>query len=322
MSRNGPQSVDPELASAMSPRYRSIAAALSAFVVLVALPQMASGEESPEPDPVPSQPEPEVEDLLTYEDDPENLVAPEDIPDVVDEACDDFARQEAEDPSIANPWVCLDSEVSETLEDGSTETTELVETPDGAEPAEYTDTVASFFFPRSVDEPSTGDAFETIPALYNPNQQTTTVPARVIDGYHSKITGQLYWRVGQASGYITFNLNTALSGRSADVSMSYFSQGSKALILNWRLRLRQDLSGRPDSNLFNFPATYGPGSARASYSVVEGRYGAGHNKPPPGRSGLFYDAYAFSVRVNGTQASAGTTIQSDRFKCASTRCTF
>ncbi|GAA1753783.1 hypothetical protein [Aeromicrobium alkaliterrae] len=307
----------------MSPRYRSIAASLSAFAVLVALPQIASGEEATTTEPPASAEEPSVEDLPTYEDDPENLIAPDDIPEVAGEACDDFARQEAEDPSIANPWLCLESEVTETLADGSTETTELVETPDGAEPAEYSDTVASFFFPRSVDGPFAPDASETVPALYNPLQQATTLPARVIDGYHSRIEGKLYWSVNQSSGYITFNINTALAGRSADVAMNYFSQNGKPIILNWRLRLRQHVGNlRPDNNIFNFPATYGPGSARASYSVTEGRYGAGHNKPPPGRKNLFYDAYGFSVRVNGTKVAASSSVQSDRFNCTSTRCTF
>lgn len=143
--------------------------------------------------------------------------------------------------------------------------------------------------------------------------------AAVIDAYHAKKTVGIGWSTGKASGWVSYTYTIALYNHSASVQMGYIETTGKAVLMNWRLRIRHDKTAARDTTLFTYPEVMGPSTYRQTYSETEERYGDGYNRLPYETDWkVFWDSYDISIRYGGINVYSDNTAQSDRATCYKT----
>ena len=140
-----------------------------------------------------------------------------------------------------------------------------------------------------------------------------------MDTYHAKSNEYVYWNINNRPGKMRFTYTIGLHNHSGDVYMQYFETTGAPILVQWRLRLRQDFNLADDLTLFTYPLVEGSTSYVQSYTEHEGRYGDGYNQMPYVTGAkVFWDSYNLSLRYAGTLIRPLGTLQSDRATCYKT----
>lgn len=210
-----------------------------------------------------------------------------DIPASETSACAAYARAQARHRTSSEPWICIGDQLTRTNRRGTRSVKTVLPSGKVARAARTTSPIVE--------------------------------PFNVIDSYHAKKTVSIGWSTGNASGWTSYSYYISIYNHSADVKMSYFETTGKSILMNWRLRIRHDISLGFDTTVFTYPDVMGPATYRQNYSETEGRYGDGYNKLPYEKSWkVFWDSYNVSIRYGGVNVYADNTAQSDRAICYKT----
>lgn len=217
-----------------------------------------------------------------------------------DAACVAYAQQNA-----PGDWTCSEGVLSTFDTDGQETVTTLPTSPaPQPEPA-----------PAPIEDPE-------------PTEPDPSIRAKRIDDYHANKDSTWYFGTdNRFRGNIRFTQAVALHNHSANVTMTSFA--TSKIHINWKLRIREDISFGTDETVFTFPDRHGCfvniEPANRFCQGFEGRYGDGYNELPYYQAKFFYDAYSIQITVGGKpfRDLGGTSAQSERITCYKTvRCKF
>lgn len=282
------------------------AAAVLLLITTATSAASASGTDSDKP-PAPGA------GLPSAQTDPDDFIAPDDVPSDFTAPCGDYAREQAEEPTESDKWICVGDKLTTTDPSSGQQDVERLEPTSDDDGSTDPDSSAT-----------TEPASSVTPAFFSRSTTSDIIQASVIDGAHANKTVYVAWNNGVGSGVASFSYTIGIYNHSGRVKMGYVETSGKAIIMDWKLRIRHDKSGHTDSTVFTYPDVMGSSSYRQTYSETEDQYGDGYNQLPYEKGwDLFWDSYNIDIRYAATNVRADNSAQSDRVTCyKTTACKF